>query len=451
MSRIKWNRIILLAFCIALPAQWAATIRDAAQGAIKAWDFAAIYHGARCVVRHVDPYNSEAVLRELAAENVRLPKMPPDQEAAAWSTMTADVYPPTTLLIVAPLALLAWPIAQTIWLSLMAVLMILAAYLAWDLASDAPILAGCAAGFMLLNCWVPFVTGNPLGIIAPLCIIAAWCFLKRRFELAGALLLVLCLVVKPHDVGFVWLYFLLVGGAMRKRALQTLVIAGVLSACAAIWVAPASPNWIRELESHVTAADLHAGNSDPGPSGPANRSLSPVISLQNAASVFRNDPHFYNPVSWLICGGLILTWAVVVLRGRPTRESALLALAAISMLSMLPLYHRAEDAKLLLLAIPACAMLWAGKGTKRWIAFGLTAAAIVVTSDVPILLLVMAKWKSPVSASTLGGKLTLLALQPAPLVLLATGCFYLWLFIRYKPPVGDGVAPADVAVAASAV
>ncbi len=57
---------------------------------------------------------------------------------------------------------------------------------------------------------------------------------------------------------------------------------------------------------------------------------------------------------------------------------------------MLPVYHRPHDAKLLLLTLPACAMLLAeGKLTGR-IALLLNSAAIVLTSDLPLALLAKA-------------------------------------------------------------
>jgi len=176
----------------------------------------------------------------------------------------------------------------------------------------------------------------------------------------------------------------------------------------------------------------------------------PIISLQNAVSTFRNDPNFYDPLSYGTVGGLILLWIVAVLRKRPTQNDALLALAAVSFLTLLVGYHRPNDAKLLLLAIPACAMLWAGGGAKRWVALGLTGTAIFVTSDFPLFFLSAAQRHLATSNATFSGKLTLLLLHPAPLVLLAGGCFYLWAYIRYEPAAAEGVADLEEALGRTA-
>ena len=107
----------------------------------------------------------------------------------------------------------------------------------------------------------------------------------------------------------------------------------------------------------------------------------------------------------------------------------------IAALTMLPVYHRPYDAKLLLLTLPACAMLWAAKAPRRWLALVLTAAAIVVTSDIPLAIDAAIGQSLSLSANTIAGKVaTVLLLRPAPVILLALGCFYLWVLLRYQPP-----------------
>lgn len=427
-------RLLVLLLCAGLSTKLAITIRNEAGGAETALDFGGVYYQARCAIEHKDPYDPDTVLKEFEGNGWKLPVGNTRAENVARSVVTEAVYLPTALLVMAPLARLPWSVARDVWLGLVSALLALALLAAWDLATDAPVLAGCMAAFMLLNCVLVMVLGNPAGVVIPLCVITAWCFLKDRFTWMAVAILAIGLAVKPQDAGFVWLYFLLAGGVGRKRALQTLAAVGVLAACAAIWMLGSSPHWMGELHRNLTLVSVHGGTSDPGPAGITNRGIGPIVSLQNSVGVFRDDPHFYNAVTYAVVGGLILWWGIAVLRKRSTREEALLALAAVSLLTMLPVYHRSHDAKLLMLAIPACAMLWKAGGVKRWIALALTGAAILVTSDIPNLLLAAATRKVTVSPSTMSGKFTLLMLQPAPLVLLVTGCFYLWLFIRYEPP-----------------
>lgn len=433
MTPGRRKQLAVLLVCIALSTLWSYQIRRAFQGPLKMPDFAEIYYGARCIVLHQDPYNPNTVLREFKAENPR-PRTDPMAAESARLVVTVGVNLPTTLFAAVPLALLPWPIAQNLWTLLSAALLALAAFLICDLAPAAPVLSAGLAAFMLLNCEELLTAGNLAGIVIGLCLVAVWCFLKDRYALAGVLLLALSLILKPHDAGLVWLYFLLAGGSLRKRALQTLALAAILGLLAAIWIAPVSPHWIQELHNNLATVAAPGSTSDPSLTALTGRSAGEIIDLQAALSIFKNDPRFYDPLSYLIAGSLILAWAIAAVRKRFSHQSALLALAAISALSLLPLYHRTHDAKILLLTVPACALLWAGKAPQRWTALVLTSAAIFITSDIPLLLLLDVTRGLPGSPTTLTAKLLdLILLQPVPLILLVTGCFYLWVYLRSNP------------------
>ena len=435
MTGSRRKGIAVLLVCISLSACWSVAIRHQAQvkGQIRMVDFAAIYYGARCVMHGENPYDPDAFLREYEAK--RGGQWPGSFESkTAQSVATVCINLPTSLFLMVPFALLPWVVAQNLWMVLTAGLLALAAVLMWDLGgSAAPAIWICLAGFMLLNWELPLVVGNSAGVAVSLCVIAVWCFLRERYVWVGILLLGVSLVIKPHDAGFVWLYFLLAGGVQRKRALQTLAVAGILGLCAALWIAPVSPHWFHEVQRNIAAVSAPGTVNYPGPSGASMNSPGPIIALQAMFSVLWEDPRFYNSASYLVAGFLILVWILKVARVRPSLEESRFALAAISVLTLLPVYHRPDDSGLLLLMIPACAMLWAGGGPRRWPALVLTSAAIFFTSDIPLAVLVMWAKRLSVSASTLAGKLTMvLVLRPTPIILLAAGCFYLWILLRYN-------------------
>jgi hypothetical protein len=223
----------------------------------------------------------------------------------------------------------------------------------------------------------------------------------------------------------------LAGGVYRKRALQTLLAVGVISLPAALWVWRVSPHWIQELHANVVSLTAHGALNDPGPASTGAHGIAMVISLQAAFSFFRDDPHFYNLATYLVCGPLIVWWMVVTLRTRPSAAKAWMALASMAALSMLPVYHRQYDAKLLLLTIPAFAMLWTTGGKIKWIALAVNAAAFVMTGDIPwaILLGVLHSLHLP-ETGTPNQIATALQVLPVPLTLLAMGIFYLWVYAR---------------------
>ena len=430
MARLKWMRIAALLLCVGFAAFWSQSFHPVGNGGIKMVDLGAYYFSAKCVLHHQDAYDPDLVFRMLQDEDGRFPSDPVLLKQARVA-ITVGVNLPTTLFLMAPLTFLSWATAQMLWIILTSAMLVLAGYLIWSLADEtAPVLSGWLICFILANCEVQLAGGNLAGIVVSFCVVAAWCFLKERFIPVAIVLLAISLCLKPHDTGFVWLYFLLAGGVFRKRALQTLAVVAVIGTLAAIWIAPSSPHWIQELHrNHISTREIGELN-DPSPSGETSGGPAMIIDLQAALSVFRNDPHFYDLGSYLIVGSLITIWVFLVLRRRPAREHAWLALAPITVLSLLPVYHRPSDAKLLLLTIPACAILWAQGGARRWLSLALTGAGILITSDTSLALLV-SYCRTPGSTSATYGKAVVVSLL-VPLVLLVSGAFYLWVQMRYS-------------------
>jgi hypothetical protein len=342
-------------------------------------DFKAVYYGTRCLLQHGDPYKESDLLRLFLAE---------DRESLATKLLHRDavalnVYLPTAFPFIVPFAILPWGAAHLVWMLLTAGTFILAACLMWELgAAFAPGISGGLLCLLLASSELLIEVGNVAGIVVSLCAVAAWCFLRERFARAGVLCLAIGLLVKPHDAGLVWLYFFLTGGLSRKRALQTLLLVAILGLPAILWVSYVAPNWMEELHSNMVLGSALGGGNDPGPEAVDPRMHGAIlIDLQTAVAVFVNDPRIYNPATYLLCAPLLLVWGYVTLQKPSSPANARLALAAIVALSMLPLYHRQHDTRLLPLAIPACAMLWTEGGLIAWLALLFTGLATVFTWD----------------------------------------------------------------------
>ena len=405
-------------------------------------DFQAVYYGARCLIQHHNPYRiseMEGVYRAAGAE-----ASSPTERQRLLVTLYVNL--PTTFLLFAPFTLLPLSLAQVLWVSLTSGSLILGGLLMWCLGEEyAPVLSACLIGFLLVNSEYVFSTGNTAGIVVGLCVIAAWCFLQERFALAGILCMAVSLAIKPHDAGLVWLYFLLAGGVHRKRALQTLAVTAVLAFSAILWVSYVAPHWMQDWRANMAVISARGGLNDPGPTTLAADAFAKVLSLQAVFSVFRDDPHFYNSATYLVCGVLLIVWIITTLRSRYSRERDWLALAAIVPLTLLVTYHRVYDAKLVLLTVPACAMLSARGGRTKWIAIGLSAAGAVVCSDIPLILLEVLTEKLHLSTTALSGQIFTVVLgRPATDMLFLMGIFYLWAYARsaFFPP--RTVLPGEV-------
>jgi hypothetical protein len=401
-------------------------------------DFKGIYYDARCLMQGKDTYKQGEPLRVYLAERDER-ELPSD---VLKRTIGVNVYLPTTSIFVAPFAMLPYKTAHYLWRILTAGLYIFAAYLMWNIDTNyAPVLSWILICFTLANSEAFFATGNSAGIVVSLCIVAVCCFLKERFVPVGILCFAVSLAIKPHDAGLLWLYFLLAGGVYRKRALQTLMVTLALTVLALLWVVPIAPHWMQELHANVLLDQLPGGVNDPGPITASASGPSMVLSLQSTISVFRDDPLIYNSVSYLVCGALLVIWGIHTLRSRFSPQSAWFALAAVVPLTLLVTYHRPYDAKLLLLAVPACAMLWAAGGAIRWAALLASVAGFVSVADIPLTILIMITGALHLPMAGVSGQmLKFVLMRPTPLILLAVGIFYLWVYVRRDL---GRVAPAE--------
>ncbi len=396
-------------------------------------DFKGTFYSARCLIQHSDPYKDGEPLRAYLAEqdDRTLPSH------VLRQVLSQDIYLPTTSVFIAPFAMLPWGPAHLLWMFLSGGSLLFAAMLMWSRgAKYSPLISGGLICLILANCEAVLATGNTAGIVVGLCVVAVWCFLEEKFIWTGVVCLAVSLAIKPHDAGLVWIYFLLVGGVYRKRALQTLLITAVLGLATIMWVTPIAPHWMQELHSNILWDQSPGGHGNPGPSS-AERGSGPsmVISLQSAIYVFCSNPLIYNSVTYLVCGALLLVGLVRTLRSRFSQRGAWLALAAIVPITIVVTYHRPYDAKLLMLAVPACAMLWAEGRPIRWLALLVTSAGIVFTADIPLTILknLSSAFHTP-TAGLSGQMLTVVLTRPTPLILLAMGIFYLWIYMRPSEP-----------------
>jgi hypothetical protein len=440
MTTTRWSGWVAIGVGICFSILWGTAVsRNLPTGRLA--DFKGIYYPARCLLEGNDPYKDGEILRLYVADGGKFPTDPEQLRIFRRSVGTA-VNLPTTFVLATPLALLPLQAAELVWVALVAFGLTLAAWLIWRLAEPcSPAMASLLLAILLANSGILFVAGNTAGLVIGLCGIAVWCFLEERFLWAGVLCMGLSLAIKPHDTGFVWLYFLLAGGAQRKRSLQALGIAAAIGLVMAVWVSLVAPHWLAEMKDNLAVITARGDLNDPGPAGLSRHSADVIVDLQAAVSIFKDDPGFYNTISYLICGALTLLWALRVLRARPSRDSAFIGIAVAAALSMLPAYHRGHDAKLLMLAVPACAMLWS-RGERVARMGALTGAlCVIMMGDIPLAAFVVVS--NAVLASTAGLPrliLTVLLTREAPLILLATSIFYLWLFWRFIPA-SRGTAP----------
>ncbi|MGB6975591.1 MAG: glycosyltransferase family 87 protein [Terracidiphilus sp.] len=424
MVNARQASLYLMLLCAGLSVAWGFALNRGTPGGIMG--FPGIYYGTKCLVHGCDPYNLQELQAYYQAQNPRESA----ESLERRQSVTLYVNLPPTFVFVAPFAMLPLKVAQFLWGLLIVGCFLLGSCLIWSVvACDAPALSAVLVCIVLANSEIIFAGGNTAGFVVSLCLIAVWCLVRERWVFVGMACFAVSLAMKPHDGGLVWLYFLLAGGTFRKRALQTLALTAALVLVSVLWVSHAAPHWPAELRANLQTISAPNGINDAGPHSRGVDSPDMIIDLQTAVSILWDRAAIYNSVTYLLCGIPLILWIVATVRGRTTEERTWLALAVAAPLSMLFTYHRSYDAKLVLLCIPACAALWKRRGGRGWAAAALLFATIVMTSDIPMALLVFSIRHWRLTTQTLRDKLVMFAFaRPAPILLFLLMALFLWMY-----------------------
>jgi hypothetical protein len=348
-SSARWQKVGMLVLLVA-------SVLFAARGFysqshfLQSRDFKPLYAGARCILHHENPYDDEALKREYIQADGDMR----DSEPLAPHYL---LYPPPALFLVLPFALFHWPVAHLLFLTVLAGLLIAASFLVADLCTPySPILLPILIGVFLLGANQLMILAQPAGPAIGLCVIGAVLLLKGKYPPLAVLCFALSLTLKPHLGALIWIFFVL---DRRYRTYAALIAAATVLLClpSVLWLSfmPASAHWMQDLQQNLKITEMQGALSDPGP---GNLKAYYITTLQTVVSLFGDSKTFYNSVTWLICGSLFVLWLIALVRIPPSPTRDFFALATISCLSMLPIYHRAYDTKLLLLCFPAIAVVF---------------------------------------------------------------------------------------------
>lgn len=404
-------------------------------------DFQGVFYPTLCLTEGHDPYNLSTlrITYDEAAHRLSPQGVFPRKDVVGF------VYPPVVFPLIAPFVWMGWSAAWRVWMALLLAGLFLSAVSMERVARRAaPRTALVLVCLLLANAALSIASANPAGVAIALCVLAVWCFVEERFAAAGIACMAMSLLLKPHDSALVWLFLLLAGGAVRRRAWQTLAVSALAGAAALAWVAFVAPQWRSEWVANLAAINQAGMMNNPAAvTAEQLRITHTIIDLQAAVAVFWQDPKAYNAIAYAACGLLLLVGAAATVRRRLTASEIWLGLAAVAPLALLAVYHRPYDCRLLLLAIPGCALLVQRGGWTAKLSASLTAAAIFFTGDLTTSLLAGLPESLHLGAETLWDKLAVLLLTRAGvLALLAAGVFHLAVYVRMLRASGRGTLVA---------
>jgi hypothetical protein len=312
-------------------------------------DLVPVYTGAGCLLQGCDPYSISQLEEQFFQRGGR------DVDLPSWE-IDMPVYPPSTFLVLSPLLLLRYPTVRLFWFVLNGGLFILSAVL---------VLSGCPrsnrwlatslVSVILATSGILLVVGQPATFAISLIIISSYFFLRVRFLPLCAFLFMLSLAVKPQLGGLIVLYFL---GQKIYRRYAAFALAGalvlLLSAGLTLRMHPHSANWTSTFQGNLSSTLSPGGSADPRP---ANQEAIGDMNLQSLTSIFFADAGRFNHVAYVVF--LVLLALLIMLTwSHASGEIHVLALAALSILTLMPVYHRFYDTRVLLLSVPAVILIF---------------------------------------------------------------------------------------------
>lgn len=309
-------------------------------------DFISPYIQTRAWVQGMDPYSPAnlVALWPRDAEESQFLKRDLADGSLVLKRGIPTAYPPTSFVLLAQVAWLPWDVAHEVWLviSLLAfgltVFSLLTlngflwrdkhAYLFLALAlALAPFHTGLAAGSIVIVA-VGFCT---LAVLA----------VYRQWDITAGIAIGVAIGLKPQ-IGLPFLAYYLLRRRWRVVTTSVTVLA-ILAATAVFHLAMSHTPWVDNYRYDNRVLFARGSLGDFTESNPLRFGL---VNLQVLLYTFLPDRAGANLAALVITGALGLAW---LLRRRQTGDNdQLLELAALTTLSLLPVYHRLYDASLLI-------------------------------------------------------------------------------------------------------
>lgn len=305
------------------------------------WDFASVHAAARTWIHGGDPYDLRTVVDTWGQGGIFT-----DRDVSYFAT----VYPPTSLVTLVPVALLPAREAMIAWLVLTLVLVALQFMALADMAQlhwRDPRLLLLVGGALASSAMQFGILSGQLSLPAiSLCILAFWCAGRDRDRLAGVLLGLAC-AIKPQVAGpFVVYYLVLRRFKLSGFAILVGATIGVI-ALAAMYLSHIQ--WIEGWRQSIAVTTRVGGVNDYGWAG---KYRDEIVDLKMLLVSFIPDPRTLTIAVWGIVAALF-AWYVRSFPRRMHRgaHTEILALAGLSAIALLPVYHRVYDVTLLTLAL----------------------------------------------------------------------------------------------------
>ncbi len=323
-------------------------------------DFISPYIQARAWIQGQDPYSAVNLVRLWPPEAERFVFLSRDLSdgTLVYKRGIPTAYPLTAFVLIAPLAILPWHIAQPLWLVVtvlsfvvtVASLMQVAAFFPWSVRGA--IFVGLTLAL------APFHTALAAGSIVSVAVAASaaavWAAERDHDVLAG-LLLAAAVSLKPQ-IGLPFLFYYLIRRHWRIPAVAFGAV-GVLSGIALARLLANGAAW---LQSYIYDNRVLFANGSLGDFTEKSPLRFGLINFQVAAYALLHSRNAAIIVAFAAAAAGGIVWLFFLNRREQSRDG-LLEVSALAVLSLLPVYHRLYDATLLIFPLAWSLAAWNGR------------------------------------------------------------------------------------------
>ena len=349
---------------IALILGWLATIfyihtRPERNGYGAEHDFVTVIAGSHCLAGRCDPYDSPTLEKEFVKMGGYTPKQHFKPE---W-----PVYPPSTLLLLFPLALTPWPVLSALWM-LACFGLVAAAFVSLFLKCEAYRSATSLIPFVILLADGSIAWAVELGqpvLVAAGALVLAILTLEENLPVAGTLFLALSLLIKPQGAYLCVAYFLL-KRATRLPTLAACVLTGLMAAAGtlAFYMRLSTFAYLGHLSANLKLAVRPGGDADFTLLNPDSASY---LNIQAFAVRLLPDRRLANNLTYVVCAVVLGLLIFVCWRRKLLAVRPFTILAVLVMVELLVSYHRLYDHILILTAIPGFYEVKAHSKRSYWV------------------------------------------------------------------------------------
>jgi hypothetical protein len=307
---------------------------------IPLWDFDSVYAAARTWVHGGNPYDLPVVMQTWHDTGLFSDR---------YATYFATVYPPNSLCLLIPFAVLPALPANLLWLGVSLALLALQFAALADLAGlgrrDPRILILVAASLASAPFQFGLLSGQLTVPAVSLCILAFWCAAREHEVFAGLLLGLACALKPQIGAPFVAYYVLLRRWSVSGGAI---LVGGAVVAISLLAMHASHIEWLSGWKQSIAITTRYGAVND---YGWVNDLRDEIMDLKILFISALHDTQLLRIAVELTVLVLCL-WYLKIFRWNPSSDrEQLLAVAGLSALSFLPVYHRVYDAALLTTAL----------------------------------------------------------------------------------------------------